>query len=822
MKTISGIYTFIKKQRSLFLALCAMVVFVTTYLLILPALTLDENTAEDQGGIDTPATRLEQETVIDAKGETWEILVTYGEEAGIPDGSKLRVEEILPQDELYGDYYQQAAEITGENRARFFDISIINGKEEIEPEAAVKVDIKLADTPDTDGTWNVIHFDEDGPVIMEAENFVTDQDGSVEMAFDTDSFSVYGVITVPSSQATPAVTDLDGKSFTISHDSRYVTTTITPIENNNDTNGFGKTSSASQAATWYFERPAGSSGNSYYIYTLSGDGSKQYMNLTKNYDNQQRANASLSGNPQTFTVTQDGSTYRLSTQSNGTTYYLDEHNGNNGNAFAGWQGPTDNGKLTLTFGNQPVMQDNGQYMTLVKYEGKYYIVNNDCTLTEVEYDEATKTVKVDDPMLWTINKNNPNGHIYFNSTEVGFDGLQIASDWYRRYLDPSSSTGYLEETNKAGEGHVEIDAGTQHTANGITYWEHHVTDRSNVENNTSVSVDNNGTAGGETYNVHHGSNYLGVVVNPDGSLRLAGQQDSSNAAEILFASPTEVKGVDWANHTVNHIDISIAGSANVSIPLAYGKYYGSSEGDAGDPILVVSDNMKIELSEAQMVDIEQLRITADDMKRATITATRADNGEEIDDAFYITGYSGNVANGTSNDQVRIEGSFLVADLRGTQYERVNTGQYQGYTNFWESNQYTKEVRQARLNNIVEYTVTIVKPLTYKLIDPELGQLYDAEGKPLTVTVDVAFSASFNYWDSDNECPAVIGATGFSGNPWTSGGIDPSNISGMDFVLGGNADDPNSPLVELEITKVIMDEQGNRIELKTPVTNYCKC
>lgn len=762
-------------------------------------------------------------TVIDDKGDTWEISVTYGENAQIPDGAELKAEEILPEDGMYAKYYRKAVAASNgseyeetdssiddeDSYARFFDISIMNGEEKVEPEAAVKVDIRLADAPETNNGWNVIHFDKTGPVVMESETVASDNAETVEMTFDTDGFSVYGVITVPTAPPDPAVNDLDGHSFTISHDSRYMTTNITPIDNNNNTNGFGKTTSAKQAATWFFERPAGSSGNTYYIYTLNDNGEKQYINLTKN--NNDRANASLSNNPQAFTVTKDGNRYRLATQSNGTTYYLDEHNGNNGNAFAGWRGATDNGRLTLNFSNQPVMQNNGQYMTLVKHEGKYYIVNNDCSLTEVNYDEATKTVEVEDPMLWTVNKNNPNGHIYFNSAEAGFSSQQTASDWYRRYLDPSSETGYLEETNKQGAGHVDIDAGHRWTHNGITYYEHHITDRSNVENSTTVSIDNTSTSDSTLYNIYHGDknggNYLGVVTDADGALRLAGQQSSNNAAEFVFASPTEVKSVSWANHTVNHIDISIAGTANVSIPLAYGKYYGSTEGDKEDPILTVTDNMKIELSEAQMVDRDQLRITAEDMKRATITAARADNGQQIDDAFYITGYSGNVANGTSNDQVRIEGSFLVADLRGTEYEHVN-------------NQNTQGVTQARKDNIVEYTVTVVKPLTYYLIDPELGQLYDADGHPITITVDVAFSASFNYWDSENECPAVHGVVqGFSENDWRNGGIEPSNISGMDFVLGGNADNPDSPLTALEITKVIMDENGNRIELKEPVTNY---
>ena len=39
-----------------------------------------------------------KKTVIDAKGEAWEITVTYGEDAQIPEGARLEVEEILPED----------------------------------------------------------------------------------------------------------------------------------------------------------------------------------------------------------------------------------------------------------------------------------------------------------------------------------------------------------------------------------------------------------------------------------------------------------------------------------------------------------------------------------------------------------------------------------------------------------------------------------------------------------------------------------------------------------------------------------------------------
>ena len=41
-----------------------------------------------------------QKTVISASGETYEITVTYREDAKIPDGSELNVREILPEDRI--------------------------------------------------------------------------------------------------------------------------------------------------------------------------------------------------------------------------------------------------------------------------------------------------------------------------------------------------------------------------------------------------------------------------------------------------------------------------------------------------------------------------------------------------------------------------------------------------------------------------------------------------------------------------------------------------------------------------------------------------
>ena len=108
-------------------------------------------------------------------------------------------------------------------------------------------------------------------------------------------------------------------------------------------------------------------------------------------------------------------------------------------------------------------------------------------------------------------------------------------------------------------------------------------------------------------------------------------------------------------------------------------------------------------------------------------------------------------------------------------------------------------------------------------------MYDADGHKLQITLNVAMSASFDYWDEGNECPPVQAQFTFLGNPWDNteghnqwlqGGYPTvwGDISGMDFVLGGDAEDTHNQIVALEITKLLVDESGNLIHPDHTVTN----
>ena len=181
-----------------------------------------------------------KKTVIDAKGDTWEITVTYGEDAQIPDGAELRVEEILPEDEGYEEYYQKSlekicvsAQETAETAdtsaadviedaveepadlieskgdeeetavpakkvtadyARFFNIEIWADGQKIEPAADVTVNIMLLDAPEkAEASLQVVHFAKDGAELMELkEKAENSEDEGIQ--FVTDEFSVYSVV----------------------------------------------------------------------------------------------------------------------------------------------------------------------------------------------------------------------------------------------------------------------------------------------------------------------------------------------------------------------------------------------------------------------------------------------------------------------------------------------------------------------------------------------------------------------------------------------------------------------------------------------------
>ena len=167
-----------------------------------------------------------EKTVLASDGHNYRVSVTYGADAGIPEGTKLDVMEILPEQKNseeesltstgslnssdspdhtdytdsspnYDTYIAMTENALGweagsVSYARVFEISIVREGKKVQPADGTTVDVRigLADAEEQN-TLNVVHFSDDsdeGNVI--ANSTEKDQDGAV-VAFSADGFSVY-------------------------------------------------------------------------------------------------------------------------------------------------------------------------------------------------------------------------------------------------------------------------------------------------------------------------------------------------------------------------------------------------------------------------------------------------------------------------------------------------------------------------------------------------------------------------------------------------------------------------------------------------------
>ncbi|MBQ9046721.1 MAG: LPXTG cell wall anchor domain-containing protein, partial [Solobacterium sp.] len=449
--------------------------------------------------------------------------------------------------------------------------------------------------------------------------------------------------------------------------------------------------------------------------------------------------------------------------------------------------------VTGTIVGEPPQGQKNKYMLLVKYPANsddYYIINNDGSLTKVNYNASNGTVDIENPMMWTIDGTNPNRHIYFETEATGFNYQDTAADYFRRYLDPNSATGITEENAQ------NITLGRRWGDNVKTGYV--VTNRDNILSQTAVNNYNDNGVEKIYHGAYNDNLSLGIELNDEGiPVHVTGRNNWNNAVNVIFAEPRSVPGVGTSHHTVDHIDISISGTSEVDVPLAYGTYYYQDS-------LGNWQEYKVTTNTTLHLEKDNIRITPEDMKKAEIKAFDI-NGIELNNAFVIDSYSSNQANGYSTVQVRIGGRFKVADT------------YDGGGN-------DPQTKQRRLENKITYSVSAVKELTFDMADEEHGQLYErqADGtyKPMSVTIDVNMGANFSYWDEANECPGIKNEIiGGSHDAWVNGGIPDHGLSGMDFVLGGDAEDANNKIVALEITKMIVDESGHLISLKKQLVNH---
>jgi len=233
-----------------------------------------------------------EKNVLASDGHNYKVRVTYGDDAGVPDGAGLEVAEILQSEEPadgaseYETYLEKTREALGAESgafgyARFFDIKIVdeNG-DKVEITAPVDVKIELADKENgKEDNTQVVHFpdEKESGEVVDVTTEAAEEGQTV--SFEAEGFSVYGIVELDPADTAADISDLDGNSFYMSVDNgnnRYYYT--------NDLNSVPrivKTTTIDAAARFTFESAdADEYGNSFYIYTYDDDGNKKYVNMS--------------------------------------------------------------------------------------------------------------------------------------------------------------------------------------------------------------------------------------------------------------------------------------------------------------------------------------------------------------------------------------------------------------------------------------------------------------------------------------------------------------------------------------------------------------
>ena len=404
--------------------------------------------------------------VITADGMSYNITVSFDQNAGIPETAVLQAEEIPADSDDYQAYLVGAERALGDSSrvtfARFFDISILNDGQEIQPTGPVKVKIELADAPMEE--LQAVHFEhqeEETPNPETGEAQLLDSERVAPkvlenaVSFETEGFSVYGVVTVDPLATANEIGELDGKSYYLSVDNKggrfYFRDTL-------NGNCVEKTDVAelSSAALYTFEKVEGSE-NRFKVYTTV-NGENQYLCM----NDASTAFAFSTADGSEFTVEQHkepGSFYIYYLRANGAKCAWSY----TGNGFTGAvKTPENNNRIILTevIGKDPF-----------GLGGKFYgIVNNQNTVsgTAMMTGSANSGTRLSGKTMTVRTepiKRTENVFVANNSNITMWSFTAISQDRYYVAAEVSGALKYLS----ISEGVVKlVDAGSIDDSCAIT------------------------------------------------------------------------------------------------------------------------------------------------------------------------------------------------------------------------------------------------------------------------------------------------------------------------------------------------------------------
>ena len=270
---------FRSKYRKVVNLVAMIVVFATTYALILPAITLESDKASQLSGISisetttetqsneappvevteatsqaveessaieqtttttsvmsttevssepqtTEATEVDQRLITEAtefvhKGKDYEVIARFDASAKMPKGVELKVKEIEAGTDTYKSRFNIAKATLGARAltfARFFDISFMHDGKEIQPEAPISIQIKTDSNIKFKEETKVeaVHFQSANKAEVVPEVETNEENNQVsEISFDAGSFSDYGVVGAEYYKVTFLALDANGQKQTI-------------------------------------------------------------------------------------------------------------------------------------------------------------------------------------------------------------------------------------------------------------------------------------------------------------------------------------------------------------------------------------------------------------------------------------------------------------------------------------------------------------------------------------------------------------------------------------------------------------------------------
>ena len=350
---------FLRRWRYFVTFLASVCVFITTYNLILPAISVEKDNAENVSGLyledaesidnkqntlaepdlddevtDAPIVQTQEPADEDQKessdvielsssGDAYEIFVTCDDQAGIPDDAYLEVQEITQNSgaydsgeiTTYDEYIDNTLNALGLDAelisyVRVFDISIVKDGEKIQPAEGSNVGVRIELADSSSDCLNVVHFPNDSDTGEQVLSSTETSENGAVVEFEAESFSVYSIVAAPEPvtvyQPVNTLADIiedQGYYLAIARSgTNYMTSTRTL---NGATYELTGVTNRPDGENWFFECPEEGKVNIYY---LDSDGTKMYLNVDNLRD------ISFSDTPQTLSIEQ--------TKNNPGTFYI--------------------------------------------------------------------------------------------------------------------------------------------------------------------------------------------------------------------------------------------------------------------------------------------------------------------------------------------------------------------------------------------------------------------------------------------------------------------------------------------------------------------